>query len=379
MIAFHIPILNIKLILRKIVIVIIVLVFTFILALYHFSPISPESWQPEKAPSLVQALAPNSVLASAQTIILENGVGHEDIVADDYGNLFVGAHDGSYTDGSILKIRPDGSVITFARTGGLPAGLHLDQDGRLLVCDSHKGLLRFTQGGTMETLATSVGGVAFGILNDLDVTTEGTIYFTDSTSQFHYTLQNVRNELLQAQGNGLLLKYTTDKGVSVIAKGLYWPNGLLLSDDESFLLIAESFRYRILKFWLKGPKAGQIEIWANNLPGFPNGLTTDGRGHVFVGFIAVRSHFLDSIHPFPFIKRLIASIPYWMQPQAKRYGLLTAYNWNGQLLASWHDPPGNRVREISSAEIFNHSVFFGSDNQPYVALLPLAVLSQSFK
>ena len=43
---------------------------------------------------------------------------------------------------------------------------------------------------------------------------------------------------------------------SVLLDELHFPNGLLLSAEEDFAVFSENVRYRLLKFWLKGPKKG---------------------------------------------------------------------------------------------------------------------------
>jgi sugar lactone lactonase YvrE len=40
-------------------------------------------------------------------------------------------------------------------------------------------------------------------------------------------------------------------------QGLYYVNGVALSKDESYLLLAETDRIRVVKYWLKGPKVSR--------------------------------------------------------------------------------------------------------------------------
>ena len=45
-----------------------------------------------------------------------------------------------------------------------------------------------------------------------------------------------------------LLKYNPDENtVQVVVKNLHFPNGVCLSEDNSYLLVAETPRYRIMK------------------------------------------------------------------------------------------------------------------------------------
>jgi sugar lactone lactonase YvrE len=46
---------------------------------------------------------------------------------------------------------------------------------------------------------------------------------------------------------------------------------------------------RIVKYWLKGPKAGSHEIFFDNLPGYPDNIRSDGRGGFWVALHTGRS------------------------------------------------------------------------------------------
>ena len=41
---------------------------------------------------------------------------------------------------------------------------------------------------------------------------------------------------------------------SLSAQGLYYANGVALSADESYLIVAETDQIRLVKIWLRGPK-----------------------------------------------------------------------------------------------------------------------------
>eukprot|EP00967_Tisochrysis_lutea_P154154 scaffold305679_cov17-Tisochrysis_lutea.AAC.1 len=42
-----------------------------------------------------------------------------------------------------------------------------------------------------------------------------------------------------------------------------------LSADGSFVAVAETNQFRILRYWLKGPMAGSVDTLIDRLPGFP--------------------------------------------------------------------------------------------------------------
>ena len=81
--------------------------------------------------------------------------GPEGVVVDREGNVYGGG-----TDGVIRKLAPDGTVTECGRTGGRPAGMALDQQGNLFVCDPGKAaVLKVTPDGQVSLFADQVGDI----------------------------------------------------------------------------------------------------------------------------------------------------------------------------------------------------------------------------
>ena len=67
--------------------------------------------------------------------------------------------------------------------------------------------------------------------------------------------------------------------------------------------------------YLTGPKAGKMEIFQDNLPGYPDNVRLTSRGTFFVGLTSSRfegsspfGSFLDHVAPYPAIKRFVAKV-----------------------------------------------------------------------
>lgn len=43
---------------------------------------------------------------------------------------------------------------------------------------------------------------------------------------------------------------------TTLAAGLHVANGVTLGPDEAYVLVSETLQYRVMRYWLKGPKAG---------------------------------------------------------------------------------------------------------------------------
>ena len=73
----------------------------------------------------------------------------------------------------------------------------------------------------------------------LDVSEEGSIYFTDATTKYGFGYLDY--DVLEGKPNGILLKYnpTTNKTTQLLT-GLYFPNGVALSGDQTFLVFCET-------------------------------------------------------------------------------------------------------------------------------------------
>ena len=53
--------------------------------------------------------------------------------------------------------------------------------------------------------------------------------------------------------------------LQVLMSGLNFANGIVVSHEYDFFLVAETGSYKIHKYWLKGPKSGTSEIFIENL------------------------------------------------------------------------------------------------------------------
>ena len=182
------------------------------------------------------------------------GTAPEDVVADADGNIWTGVE-----DGRIVRISPDGgSVHVVADTGGRPLGLAVARDGRLLICDSHRGLLRYDPAArAIETLVAEISRPPLTFCSNVVESSDGTIFFTESTSRFHY--EHYKGSVIEGRPSGSLFRRDPDGTVSTLADGLSFANGVTLTADESALVYAESSACRLSKYWLTGDRAGTID------------------------------------------------------------------------------------------------------------------------
>ena len=343
-----------SLIKRLAVIVSAVVVLLILYILLAPTPIDPVPYDPPPKPAMTGVLKPNTRLRSAEALAAGKLAGPEDIETDASGQVYTGL-----LDGRIVRISQAGAVHEFVNTGGRPLGLEFDSAGNLFVADAVKGLLRVSPDGTITTLVTEVNGQRLGFPDDLDVASDGLVYCSDASSKFGNG--EYLYDLLESRPHGRLFSHDPRTGeTKVLLKDLYFANGIALSQNEDFLLVNETYRYRITRYWLKGPKANTSDIFIDNLPGFPDNLTSNRQGKFWLAFFTVRNDTLDWLSPRPYLKKLLAKLPKFLWPAPEPYGFVIALDERGKMLESLQDPGGEKFREVTSAHEQGGNLYLGS-------------------
>jgi sugar lactone lactonase YvrE len=329
-------------------------------------PIMPAAWTPPDAPILAGPYQQNSRLTTTQRLSLGTGFGPEDVALDAQDRIY-----GGFEDGRIIQLQADGSQPrVFADTHGRPLGLSFDQTGNLIVADALKGLLSVNPGGEVTALSTGADGVPFACTNDLDVAADGTIYFTDASSK--YPLTKFTLDLLEHQPNGRLLAFDPKtKSTRTMLKDLYFANGVAVSPDQSFLLVVDTGMYRVRRVWLNGPKQGQSETFIDNLPGFPDGISSNGKDKFWLALVTPRDSVFDKLLPNPFLRKVVSRLPAFLQPAPKRYSFVLALDLNGRVVDNLQDGSPSCYAEIANAVEHNGMLYFGSIGESTLGRFPL--------
>jgi sugar lactone lactonase YvrE len=261
-------------------------------------------------------------------------------------------------------------VTTVADTGGRPLGVELAGDGRLVICDAYRGLLRVDPAdGTVETLVDTVDGARLRLCDNSAVGPDGAIYFSDSSRRFG--LDHWQADLLEHSGTGRLLCRTPKGKVEVLADGLQFANGVALSADGSFVAVAETGAYRISRVWLTGEKAGQHDVLIDNLPGFPDNISTGTDGRLWVAIASPRNPVLDWAHArSPLLRKAIWSMPHQWQPKPKRTAWVLAVDATGKIVADLQGA-GDRYHMVTGVREHNGKLYLGSLAEQSVAVLDL--------
>ena len=302
-------------------------------------PIDPVAWDAPVDRGRVDPFGPDDRLKRARPLKLGEHVGPEDITRGIDGLFYATSH-----GGKILRINNRGDVDVFADVGGRPLGIETHRDGTLIVANAYRGLQQITADGTVTTLVGEVDGVPLVYADDVAIAADGVIYFSEATTkfgaeQYSGTYEASLLDILEHGGNGQVIEYRPDSGrTRVMLDGLNFANGLAISGDQQFLLIAETGSYRVLKHWLRGPDAGSTEVLLDNLPGFPDNINNGMDGRFWIGLVAPRNELLDKLSDNPFLRKVVQRLPASLRPQAVPSTHVFAIDANGVVLMNLGDP-----------------------------------------
>ena len=339
---------------------ILLVIFAVILAYLSFAPvgIEPAAWQSQPPPSSETGpYARNDLLKSIERIAVGSGKGPEAVAFDAQGRVYTG-----FVDGRVARFEPDGSGYTLlANTGGRPLGVFIHPDGSVIVCDASRGLMKIGEDGKIAVLAAEADGVPLHFTNDLAVTKDGSkVYFTDASSKFGFGQST--DDIIEHGGHGRFLVYDFKTGkTDVLLKDLQFANGVALGPDEAFVLVNETGSYRILRYWLKGEKAGMSDIFADNLPGFPDNITFNGKDRFWVAIYAPRTAIADTLAPYPALRKVVMRAMRFLPPPVKAQAYALAFTPDGKLAANLQYDGSDAFFPITSVrEHPNGYLYFGS-------------------
>lgn len=331
-------------------------------------PIAPVAYHPPAAPGLVGPYAPNQSLAGADKLFLPEGAdGPEDFAVLDDRIYTADVHGGLY------RLKGDG-FEKVAQLDGRPLGLDEGPDGAIYIANSFKGLQRWSPERGVELLVESIDGQPVIYPNQVAVASDGTVYFSNSSDRFDPELLGGTSPtsvmtIVEQSNTGYVARRTPDGKVSKVIEGFVYTNGLALSENEDFLLIAETGRARIHRFWLKGPREGQSEVFLDNLPGYPDNLESGSNGSFWVAYASPRAAF-EKLLPYPFLRKVFWRLGPAVRPAPVVYGMVAQYDREGRLMQQMQDPEG-ATGITTDARVIGGALYIGLLEGPYAVRLPL--------
>ncbi len=317
----------------------------------------------------------------------------------------------SMGNGDLLKVDLETmTALTFAHTGeahedcgdldmentcGRPLGLlklPLEDHGRylqylegtsreetesplFLVADAYKGLLLVSSKGRTIPLLTSVDGKPLYFANAMARARNGSIYLSDSSSR--YRRNQVLLENLESRSTGRIVMWNPDTGLSnVVTNNLPFPNGLVLRDDDTSLLVSLTTRHQIVEIDLTKDKEDRSPTVFATLPGIPDNMHVSyshewKRPVLWVGTSTKSSPIIRFLNRHPGLRKVLAMIPRDKLIKCfKKYGLVLALDpFTGKLLRAYQDPTGTTAY-IAGVHFDDSYAYLGSWRNPFLARIP---------
>ncbi|KAM7519998.1 hypothetical protein LguiB_018960 [Lonicera macranthoides] len=349
-----------------------------------------DSFDPAPIPGLTQVTVfvpkrNSRMLQGSEKIGVQQLLAPEDIAYDPDSRVF---YTGSI-DGWVKRVTvADFVVENWVNTGGRPLGIALGRNRDVI------GLFKVTSNGVVKLLTDEAEGLKFKLTNDVDVANDGMIYFSDAS--YKYGLKEFIFDFLEGRPFGRLLSYDpSTKHTTVLVRNLYFANGVAISPDQKFVVFCETpmyvipcnfvFGYKVIfalnklnnsrtrrsckKYYIKGERKGSVDIFIDNLPGFPDNLRYDGEGHYWIALATEYSYQWYVAQKYPFIRKVIAIMEKYVgRPPMEKNGGSIAVDLEGKPIAHYHDP-GNAI--ISSTVKIDDHLYCGSIVNPYIIRLNL--------
>ncbi|KAK4796856.1 hypothetical protein SAY86_029182 [Trapa natans] len=331
----------------------------------------------------------HDLLNSSQVLPVDGAMGPESLAFDPNGG-------GPYTgvaDGRILRWDGEGrGWVEFAVTTqhrkdcvrpfapelehicGRPLGLRFDKKtGDLYIADAYLGFFVVGPAGGLATpLITEAEGHPFLFTNDMDVDEkEDVIYFSDTSTSFYR--RQFLTSILSGDKTGKLMKYDkSSKQLTVLLRDLAFANGVALSKDGSFVLVAETASCRITRLWLQGPIAGKKDIFAD-LPGFPDNIRRNQNGEFWVALHAKRGTFARLALSNTIIGNMLLKLPLSFRQLhslivGRPHATILKLSEEAKVLDVLEDTEGKVLRFPSEVEERDGKLWIGSVLMPFVGV-----------
>jgi len=302
-------------------------------------PVEPVAWDAPADRGLVDPFAPNDRLRAAWPIDLGPHRGPEDVAGGPDRFLYAPTE-----DGKIIRFLPNGGQLqVFADVGGRPLGIEFDREGNLVVANAILGIQRVDRQGRVALLLGAIDGEPLIYANDLAVADDGRIFVTQATSKFSPadwggTYAGSLLDILEHGGHGSVIAYDPASGKARrLMQDLDFANGIAISDDQQFLLVNETGHYRVWRYWLAGASSGEAELILENLPGFPDNINNGLNGRFWIGLVAPRNALLDSLAPYPSLRKAVQRLPAALRPAAERSSHVIGIDGHGVVLMNLQD------------------------------------------
>lgn len=290
---------------------------------------------------------------------------------------------------------------------GRPLGAAFTRDGETLyIADALLGLTRVSnvqgQRPIVELVASKVVDEngkesRFAYANDVAVGPKtGHVYFTDSsdiqqerktiTGFVWDTMTAYKRDYLRGKKTGRLLRYKPETGeVDILARDIWFANGVAVDKDETFIMISETSSASQLKYHLQGSKRGSLDVMVDKLPGLPDGAICSSKsGLCYAPLPSLPLPIMTILAKAPnqvsaFVRSLLIMLP------SSAFNALKPVSYGGvveilpardshsedQITRILQDPHGETISLLTGVDVFDNKLYMGSLKNPFVGVFDL--------
>jgi sugar lactone lactonase YvrE len=179
----------------------------------------------------------------------------------------------------VVAVDLEGKKEVIARVSGAPMGLGFLPDGRLLIVAMRDGLLlRWEYDGSLMVHA-DLSNLSRYPWSDMVVDGRGNAYIGNLGFNFP------GGEFAP----GILVLVTPDGAARQVADGCAFSNGMVVTPDNSTLILAESYGHRLTAFNIDASgNLSNRRVWADLGGGYPDGICFDAENAVWYADVPAR-------------------------------------------------------------------------------------------
>jgi sugar lactone lactonase YvrE len=174
----------------------------------------------------------------------------------------------------VIAVDLEGKSEVIVRVPSFPMCIDRLPDGRLLIVSASDGLLlRREPDGSLVTHA-DLTGLADYKWNDIVVDGRGNAY-----------VNNIGFDFPGGEfAPGILAMVSPDGSARQVADGLAFPNGMVVTPDNSTLILAESYGNKLMAFDIAADGSlSNRRVWAGLQRGAPDGICLDAENAIWYG------------------------------------------------------------------------------------------------
>lgn len=353
---------------------------------YRMGPVSPEMTAAQVADDLAPHVSGLDV------------PGHDDVlVQEEQGVAFITGRDGWFWKLNLNS----GQAERFVRAPLVPSGARFvpGDHNRILFCNSHLygftpereaavGIYELTissrsirpvalqvplppplnpqaslgsvfplgQGALAVSQMNAANSRPIAFCNDLDISLDGKRVYMSEPYAFPGAGmgESAFEEAVSLANNGRLWLFDLEQQTAqLVAQDFHFVDGILIdrgsegeSGIERSVIISETPKFRLLRYFVSGARAGSAEVLQDAMPGMPDGLNRDAAGRLYVAFYTPRTPLMTWLHANPWLKPLVLRLPHQLFPVQKRTGFAVLDATGKQVLyLQMHS--GERVSAVS--------------------------------